>query len=34
MAQEDGYLEVEKSFLIRPRFQWSIRLFVGWCMGL
>lgn len=27
MTQEDGYLEVEQSFLIRPRFQWSVKLF-------
>lgn len=27
MTQDDGYLEVEKSFLIRPRFQWSVKLF-------
>jgi hypothetical protein len=27
VTQEDGYLEVEESFLIRPRFQWSVRLF-------
>jgi hypothetical protein len=29
MTQEDGYLEVEKSFLMRPRFHWSIRFFWG-----